>query len=56
MMAKLIVDTTRKTIQIIWDRRTEYNSLRPLGYPSRSRVNKVHEYALIFQKPTGQHP
>lgn len=35
---------------IIWDRRQEYNNLRPLGYPSVFRVNKVHEYLLIFQK------
>ena len=37
---------------IIWDRRQEYNNLRPLGYPCVFRVNKVHEYILIFQKPT----
>lgn len=36
---------------IIWDRRHEYNNLRPLGYPSVFRVNKCHEYILIFQKP-----
>lgn len=36
---------------IIWDRRQEYNNLRPLGYPSVFRVNKVHEFILIFQKP-----
>lgn len=36
---------------IIWDRRGEYNSLRPLGYPYVFRINKVHEYILIFQKP-----
>ena len=36
---------------IIWDRRREYNNLRPLGHPSVFRVNKVHEYILIFQKP-----
>ena len=36
---------------IIWDRRHEYNSLRPLGYPSVFRVNKVHEYILLFKKP-----
>jgi DNA modification methylase len=36
---------------IIWDRRHEYNNLRPLGYPSVFRVNKVHEYLLIFRKP-----
>jgi len=36
---------------IIWDRRQEYNNLRPLGYPSVFRINKAHEYVLIFQKP-----
>ncbi len=36
---------------IIWDRRHEYNNLRPLGYPAVFRVNKVHEFILIFQKP-----
>jgi DNA modification methylase len=36
---------------IIWDRRQEYNQLRPLGYPYVFRVNKVHEFILIFQKP-----
>ena len=36
---------------IIWDRRAEYHNLRPLGYPTTFRVNKVHEYILIFQKP-----
>ncbi len=35
----------------IWDRRHEYNNMRPLGYPSVFRVNKCHEYLLIFQKP-----
>jgi DNA modification methylase len=36
---------------IVWDRRHEYNNFRPLGYPSVFRVNKAHEYLLIFQKP-----
>lgn len=36
---------------IIWDRRHEYNNLRPLGYPSVFRVNKAHEFILIFRKP-----
>ncbi len=36
---------------IIWDRRQEYNNLRPLGYPFVFRINKVHEYLLIFRKP-----
>jgi len=36
---------------IIWDRRHEYNSLRPLGYPAVFRINKVHEYLLIFRRP-----
>jgi DNA modification methylase len=35
---------------IIWDRRAEYNNLRPLGYPSVFRINKTHEYLLIFRK------
>ena len=36
---------------IIWNRQTEYNNLRPLGYPSVFRVNKVHEFILLMQKP-----
>ena len=36
---------------IVWDRRQEYNGLRPLGFPSVFRINKVHEYLLVFQKP-----
>ncbi len=36
---------------IIWDRGQEYNNLRPLGYPAVFRINKVHEYILIFKKP-----
>lgn len=36
---------------IVWDRRADYNNLRPLGYPYVFRVNKVHEFLLIFQKP-----
>jgi DNA modification methylase len=35
---------------IIWDRRQEYNNLRPLGYPYVFRVNKVHEFVLVFKK------
>lgn len=34
---------------IIWDRHEEYNRLRPLGFPSVFRVNKIHEYLLIFK-------
>lgn len=36
---------------IIWNRQTEYNNLRPLGYPAVFRVNKVHEFVLLMQKP-----
>jgi DNA modification methylase len=36
---------------IIWDRRHEYNNMRPLGYPYVFRVNKAHEFILIFKKP-----
>ncbi len=35
---------------IIWDRRQEYNNLRPLGHPYVFRINKVHEFILIFKK------
>lgn len=35
---------------IIWDRQSEYNNMRPLGYPYKFRINKVHEYLLIFVK------
>lgn len=41
---------------IIWDRRHEYNNMRPLGYPSVFRVNKAHEFILIFQKPFLEEP
>lgn len=36
---------------IIWDRRSEYNNLRPLGYPSVFRINKVHEFLVVFRRP-----
>jgi DNA modification methylase len=36
---------------IIWDRRDEYSNLRSLGYPYVFRINKIHEYLLIFKKP-----
>jgi len=35
---------------IIWDRQNEYNNMKPLGYPYKFRINKVHEYLLIFYK------
>lgn len=35
---------------LIWDRQTEYNNMRPLGYPFKFIVNKIHEYLLIFRK------
>ena len=41
---------------IIWDRRSEYHNLRPLGFPTTFRVNKAHEYILIFQKPLSPAP
>lgn len=36
---------------IIWNRQSEYNSLRPLGYPAVFRINKVHEFILLMRKP-----
>ena len=35
---------------IIWDRQQDYSNMRPLGYPYKFRINKVHEYLLIFIK------
>ena len=35
---------------IIWDRQGDYNSLKPLGWPTVFRINRIHEYILIFQK------
>ncbi len=35
---------------IIWDRQADYNNMRPLGYPYRFRINKVHEFLLILMK------
>ncbi|MBI2874696.1 MAG: site-specific DNA-methyltransferase [Firmicutes bacterium] len=35
---------------IVWDRRQEYNNLRPLGYPWVFRVNRIHEFILLFRK------
>lgn len=34
---------------LIWDRQKEYNNSKPLGYPYKFIVNKVHEYILIFK-------
>lgn len=36
---------------IIWDRQLDYNNMKTLGYPYKFRINKVHEYLLIFIKP-----
>ncbi len=36
---------------IIWNRQAEYNNLRPLGYPAVFRINKVHEFIVLMQKP-----
>lgn len=38
---------------IVWDRRSEYNNMRPLGYPCVFRINKAHEFLLIFRRPRG---
>lgn len=38
---------------VIWNRQVEYNFLRPLGYPAVFRINKVHEFILLMQKPRG---
>lgn len=35
---------------IIWDRQSDYNNMRPLGYPFKFRINKVHEFILVMFK------
>ena len=35
---------------IVWDRQDDYNSMRPLGYPYKFIINRVHEYLLVFRK------
>ena len=35
---------------IIWDRQPEYNNMRPLGYPYKFIINKVHEYLIVLNK------
>ena len=35
---------------IIWDRQSDYNNMKTLGYPYKFRINKVHEYILIMYK------
>ena len=35
---------------IIWDRRSDYNSLRPIGYPHVFYINSTHEHILVFKK------
>jgi DNA modification methylase len=35
---------------IIWDRRADYNYLRPLGYPSTFRINKTHEFLIVLRR------
>ena len=40
---------------IIWDRQSDYNAMRPLGYPSKFIINKVHEYLLVFRNREGKY-
>jgi len=35
---------------IVWDRRRDYNNLKPIGYPRRFIASRTHEYILVFQK------
>jgi len=47
-----VTSTTRMTLEdiVIWDRQSDYNAMRLLGYISTFIINKVHEYLLIFRK------
>ena len=40
---------------IIWNRAQDYNYLYTLGYPSKFRINRIHEFILIFHKPEDTH-
>ena len=51
LASRLVTAGYRFDDLIIWNRQAEYNNLRPLGYPSVFRINKVHEYVLLMQKP-----
>ena len=50
-----VLQSGRFTLEdiIIWDRQADYNSMRPLGYPYKFIINKVHEYLLVFRQ-TGE--
>ena len=50
--AASVGDHTSLTLEdiIIWDRQQDYSAMRPLGYPYKFIVNKVHEYLLVFRK------
>ena len=47
-----VLQSERFTLEdiIIWDRQADYNAMRPLGYPCKFIVNKVHEYLLVFRR------
>ena len=51
-VSRIVVEDGILTLEdiIIWDRQSEYNSMRPLGYPHKFIINKVHEYLLVFRK------
>lgn len=48
LIQKLSTDFKLEDI-IIWDRRKDYNNLKPLGYPYKFILNRVHEYILVFR-------
>jgi DNA modification methylase len=60
----LHMDLTKRLIEIgfildgviIWDRRQEYESLGAVGFPRTFRINEVHEFLLVFQKPRDVQP
>ena len=54
-VALTVKDCTSLSLEdiIIWDRQADYNGMRPLGYPYKFIVNKVHEYLLVFRRKNG---
>ena len=35
---------------VVWDRQTDYNAMRPMGYPCKFAIDKVHNCVPFFWK------
>jgi len=54
-VASMIMERTELSLEdiIIWDRQLDYNGMKPLGFPYKFIINKVHEYLLVFRRQNG---